>query len=335
MFKRTVKTLTLLASLSAWAGTAAQAGDSIKLGYAKCAHCSAVALVPAQAENGVQIEGVNFNTGNDVLTALVSKNLDVAQVTYLHFVTALDKGFDVVAIAGQINGGSRLLISNALPVPADDWAGLKKVIADFKAQGKPFRVGASRGNAQDLHMRGTFAKHGIDVNKDLQFVNIPNPADHLQALRRGEVEMIGAVDPFAAQIVLSDAAKLFSFPYDQAAGKLSNLIVTRSDVLKDKPAGVLETVRGVIKVNAALDKNQTLFVDTIQKATGLPTAIAKGSVSNLYPDHHMYRPATKAIAQMMYDLKYLRTDVTPKVDKAMDYSFLEKLSGQPKAAMGY
>lgn len=335
MFKRTVKTLTLVASLSAWAGTAAHAGDSIKLGYAKCAHCSAVALVPAQAENGVQIEGVNFNTGNDVLTALVSRNLDVAQVTYLHFVTALDKGFDVVAIAGQINGGSRLLISNALPVPADDWAGLKKVIADFKAQGKPFRVGASRGNAQDLHMRGTFAKHGIDVNKDLQFVNIPNPADHLQALRRGEVEMIGAVDPFAAQIVLSDAAKLFSFPYDQAAGKLSNLIVTRSDVLKDKPAGVLETVRGVIKVNAALDKNQTLFVDTIQKATGLPAAIAKGSVSNLYPDHHMYRPATKAIAQMMYDLKYLRTDVTPKVDKAMDYSFLEKLSGQPKAAMGY
>lgn len=335
MFKRTVKTLTLVASLSAWAGTAAHAGDSIKLGYAKCAHCSAVALVPAQAENGVQIEGVNFNTGNDVLTALVSRNLDVAQVTYLHFVTALDKGFDVVAIAGQINGGSRLLISNALPVPADDWAGLKKVIADFKAQGKPFRVGASRGNAQDLHMRGTFAKHGIDVNKDLQFVNIPNPADHLQALRRGEVEMIGAVDPFAAQIVLSDAAKLFSFPYDQAAGKLSNLIVTRSDVLRDKPAGVLETVRGVIKVNAALDKNQTLFVDTIQKATGLPTAIAKGSVSNLYPDHHMYRPATKAIAQMMYDLKYLRTDVTPKVDKAMDYSFLEKVSGQPKAAMGY
>lgn len=335
MFKRTVKTLTLVAALSAWAGTAAHAGDSIKLGYAKCAHCSAVALVPAQAENGVQIEGVNFNTGNDVLTALVSKNLDVAQVTYLHFVTALDKGFDVVAIAGQINGGSRLLISNALPVAADDWTGLKKIIADFKAQGKPFRVGASRGNAQDLHMRGTFAKHGIDVNKDLQFVNIPNPADHLQALRRGEVEMIGAVDPFAAQIVLSDAAKLFSFPYDQAAGKLSNLIVTRSDVLKDKPAGVLETVRGVIKVNAALDKNQTLFVDTIQKATGLPTAIAKGSVSNLYPDHHMYRPATKAIAQMMYDLKYLRTDVTPKVDKAMDYSFLEKVSGQPKAAMGY
>ncbi|MCD2514178.1 ABC transporter substrate-binding protein [Comamonas endophytica] len=336
MFKRTVKTLTLVAALgSAWAGTAAHAADSIKLGYAKCAHCSAVALVPAQAENGVQIEGVNFNTGNDVLTALVSKNLDVAQVTYLHFVTALDKGFDVVAIAGQINGGSRLLISSALPVQADDWAGLKKTIADFKAQGKPFRVGASRGNAQDLHMRGTFAKHGIDVNKDLQFVNIPNPADHLQALRRNEVEMISAVDPFAAQIVLSDAAKLFSFPYDQAAGKLSNLIVTRSDVLKAKPAGVLEAVRGVIKVNAALGKNQTLFVDTIQKATGLPPAVAQGSVSNLYPDHHMYRPATKAIAQMMYDLKYLRTDVTPKIDKAMDYSFLEKVTGQPKAAMGY
>lgn len=337
MLKRTVKSLALVVALSSvWAmNTSAMAAESIKLGYAKCAHCSAVSLVPAQAENGVQIEGVNFNTGNDVLTALVSKNLDVAQVTYLHFVTALDKGFDVVAIAGQINGGSRMLMSSALGLAEEDWDGLKKKIAEFKAQGKPFRVGASRGNAQDLHMRGTFAKHGIDVNKDVQFINIPNPADHLQALRRGEVEMVSSVDPFAAQIVLSDAAKLFSYPYDQAAGKLSNLIVTRSDVLQSKPDAVLEAVRGVVKVNKVLENEQALFVDTIQKATGLSPEIAKGSVSNLYPDHQMYRASTKAIAKMMYDLKYVRTDVSPLVDNAMDYSFLEKISGQPKSSLGY
>ena len=101
-------------------------------------------------------------------------------------------------------------------------------------------------------MRGTFAKHGIDVNKDVQFINIPNPADHMQALRRGEVEMVSSVDPFAAQIVQADAAKLFSYPYDQAAGKLSNLIVTRSDVLKSKPEAVLEAVRGALLHKSAI-----------------------------------------------------------------------------------
>jgi ABC-type nitrate/sulfonate/bicarbonate transport system substrate-binding protein len=73
-------------------------------------------------------------------------------------------------------------------------------------------VAASRGNAQDIHMRGAFAKQGIDINKDVQFINIPNPSDHVQALRRGEVELICSVDPFATQIREVKAAKLFAFP---------------------------------------------------------------------------------------------------------------------------
>eukprot|EP01035_Chromulina_nebulosa_P040171 gene40171-54309_t len=167
----------------------AQTEPVIKLGYAKCAHCTPMSLTPQYAK-GVQIDAVGFNTGTDALTALISKNLDVAQVTYLHYAIALDKGFDVVAISGQVNGGSAMLVGNDLPVTPNDWASLKKVIADYKAAGKPFRVAASRGNAQDIHMRGAFAKQGIDINKDVQFVNIPNPSDHLQALRRGEIELI-------------------------------------------------------------------------------------------------------------------------------------------------
>src|ERR1700709_1853844 len=92
--------------------------DTIKLGYAKCAHCTPMSLTPQYA-TGVKIEAVGFNTGNDVLTALVSKSIDVAQVTYLHYATALDKGFDIVAISGQISGGSQMVIGNDLPVNAN------------------------------------------------------------------------------------------------------------------------------------------------------------------------------------------------------------------------
>ena len=58
----------------------AQAEPTIKLGYAKCAHCTAMSLTPQYAK-GVQIDAVGFNTGTDALTALVSKNIDVSQVT--------------------------------------------------------------------------------------------------------------------------------------------------------------------------------------------------------------------------------------------------------------
>src|SRR5260370_7269959 len=87
---------------------AAQAEPTIKLGYAKCAHCTPLALLPQYAK-GVKVEAIGFNTGNDVLTALVSKSIDVGQVTYLHYAVALDKGFALASISGQANVGSPLL----------------------------------------------------------------------------------------------------------------------------------------------------------------------------------------------------------------------------------
>lgn len=326
----------LLVAAAALTPLLGQAQDAIKLGYAKCAHCTPLALTPQNADaSKVKLEATGFNTGNDVLTALLSKSIDVAQVTYLHYATALDKGFDVVAISGQINGGSQILVGNDVPVAENDWAALKKVIAEYKAQGKPFRVAASRGNAQDIHMRGAFAKQGIDINKDVQFINIPNPSDHVQALRRGEVELICSVDPFATQIREVKAAKFFTYPYDQAAGKLTNLIVTRSDVIASKPKAVEETVRSIVKVNDLMIKDKGLFIDTIQKVTGLDKAIATGAASNLYPDYQIHRASAVAIAQMMRDLKYINTDVTAAVEKNIDYRFLEAATGKPKSQLGY
>lgn len=314
--------------------TAIAADESIKLGYAKCAHCTPLSLTPDYAE-GVKLEAIAFNTGNDAMTALLSKSVDVAQLTYLHYATALDKGFDVVAVSGQINGGSQILVGNSLPIEENDWDSLKAVIADFKAQGKPFRVAASRGNAQDIHMRGAFAKQGIDVNKDVQFINIPNPSDHVQALRRGEVELITSVDPFATQIRQVEAAKFFAFPYDQAAGKLTNLIITRSDVVKAKPQALEQTVRAIVAVNDKMAADKPLFVQTIHKITGLDEKIAAGAVENLYPDYHMHRESALAIGKMMRELNYIGSDVSEAIEKNMDYQFLEAATGKPKAELGY
>lgn len=321
------------AILTPAAGHAAEA-EPVKLGYAKCAHCTPLSLTPQYA-TGVKLSTISFNTGNDVLTALLSKSIDVAQVTYLHYATALDKGFKVVAISGQINGGSQIIVADSVPVQPGDWDGLKKLIMQYKKDGKPFRVAASRGNAQDIHMRGAFLTHGIDINKDVQFVNIPNPSDHVQALRRGEVELITSVEPFATQIREVKAAKFFAFPYDQAAGKLTNLMVTRPDVIESNPQGVLETVRAIVKVDELMASNKPLFIDTVHKVTGLDKTIATGAVNNLEPDYKMYRSSAVAIAKMMHELKYVSSDVSGAVQKNLDYSFLEKVTGKPRTQLGY
>ena len=329
-----VSMTTLLLIFSMPMHAQAQATPKIKMAYAKCAHCLSMAMVPGLAK-GVDIEAINFTSGNDALTALVSKSVDIAQVTYLHFVTGLDKGMDLVAISGQVNGGSELLVAKDFPLAANDWAGLKKIIADYKAQGKPFRIAASRGNAQDLHMRGEFLKNGINPTRDVQFVNIPNPADHNAALQRGEIELIGTVEPFASQIRLGGVGKHFNFPYDQAAGKLTNLIVTRSDVVKSQPEAVKQTVAAVVALVDQLNKDKQAWVDSIVKGTGLERGIATEALQNAYPDYTMYRGATLAIADMMRDLKYISRDVTADIDKNMNYTFLTAVTGKAPKELGF
>jgi ABC-type nitrate/sulfonate/bicarbonate transport system substrate-binding protein len=332
---RLIAALLAFACGVAFAGPAsAQAKPKFKLAYAKCAHCMSMALVPALANN-VDIEGINFNAGSDALTALASKGVDIAQITYLSFVSGLDKGFDLVAVSGQVNGGSEILVGKDTKLQADDWASLKKLIAEYKAQGKPFRVAASRGNAQDLHMRGEMALNGINVGKDVQFVNIPNPSDHAAALQRGEIELICSVEPFASQIRMSGVGKHFAFPYKQAAGRLTNLIVTRSDVIKEHPAEVRETVAAVVRLVGNLQADQQAWIGSIVKGTGLDKAVATEALKNASPDYRMYRPAAQSIGLMMKDLKYISTDVSKQIDTHMDYSFLMEATKKSRSELGY
>jgi len=306
----------------------------IKLGFAKCAHCLPMSLTPGLAKD-VEIEATGFNSGNDVLTALVSKSIDVAQVTYLHYVTALDKGFDVVAVSGQINGGSECISSNKLALAGEDWAAFKAVVAKAKAGGQPLKVAASRGNAQDIHMRGAFLKQGVDPNKDIQFVNIPNPADHFAALQREEIDMVCSVEPFASQIRLAGAGKHFVFPYDQAAGNLTNLIVTRSDVVASQRPGIQAVVDAVVALNEKLSADKGPWIDVINKLTGLDKTVADEALKNAAPDAAIHRSQTLAIAAMMRDLKYISKDVSAEVEKNMEYSFLEQATGKKKNDLGY
>jgi ABC-type nitrate/sulfonate/bicarbonate transport system substrate-binding protein len=307
---------------------------TVKLGYAKCAHCVSMSIVPELTDE-VKVEAINFNSGNDVLTALVSKSIDIAQITYLHYVTALDKDFDVIAVSGQVNGGSDVIVANGIDLKPDDWEGFKKLVQDRLKSGKKLRIAASRGNAQDIHLRGELLLNGIDPANDVEIINVANAADHAAALQRGEVDAVSTVEPFASQIILSGIGKHFTYPYKQAAGNLTNLIVTRSDVIKNNPESVQAVVNAVVKLVGELKQDQTKWVESINKITGLDADIAKAALNNAYPDYNMYYKPTLAIAAMMKDLRYISKDVSDKVGKNMDYRFLEKATGKSKNDLGY
>ncbi|MDF2652230.1 MAG: transporter [Paenibacillus sp.] len=306
----------------------------LKMGYAKSVMSYPMTLLPETTKN-LNLELSSFSSGNDVLTALVSKSIDAAQITYLHYITAMGKDLDIVPISGQVNGGTDILVQKSLELKEDDWEGLKKVIDDFKKQKKPFRVAASRGSAQDIQMRGEFLLHGIDPLKDIQIINIPNVTDHVSAIEKGEVEMATTVEPVASMAKLSGTAKHFTFPYNQAAGKLTNLIVTRSDVIKDRPQDLKELVGGVVTLLNKLDTDKKIWIDVVNKYTPLDEKTGTEALKNAYPDYKIHRKSALAIVTMMKELNYIQTDVSEKVGKNIDYSFLSQVTGKTKEELGY
>lgn len=310
-----------------------QTDSEVKLGYATCAHCLPMSLTPDYVED-VNLKATNFASGNDVLTALVSGSLDVAQVTYLHYITALDKGFDLVAISGQINGGSELLVGKNISLKENDWDGLKKLIEEHKKSGEKLRVAASRGNAQDIHMRGEFILNGIDPVKDVEIINIAKPADHASALEKGEIDLISTVEPFASQIRLSGAGKHFAFPYEQAAGNLTNLIVTRSDVVEEKEEELNKVVSGIVKMVGDLEDDKELWIDVLKEHTSLSEEVGREALKNSYPDYQMHQEETLAIVKMMKDLNYIQSDVSDKAVENMEYRFLENATGKTPEELG-
>lgn len=315
-------------------GQSAPSGpDKIRIGHAKCAHCLPMAYMGDYVKE-YPVEVTAFPTGTDVLTAISTGALDVAQITYLHFMRAVEQGTPVIAISGQINGGSDLLLRKDVAVPPDDWAALKQLISDYKARGTKFRIASSRGNAQDIHLRGELARNGIDAVGDVEIVNIVNFADHAAALEKNEVEMSATVEPFASQIRLSGIGVHFAYPYDQPAGNLTNLIVARKEFAERYPEAVTAAVRGVAAINAALEQNPQLWLDVIRKQTGLREEIAREAINNAAPDIRMHKDKMRAIARMMADLKYTSRDVSPELDKAVDYRFLEAATGRKASELG-
>ncbi|MBW4092409.1 MAG: ABC transporter substrate-binding protein [Proteobacteria bacterium] len=328
--------LPLLCALGLAAGTArgaAAAPPTVDFGLAKCAHCVPLVLLPDYAK-GVTIKPTVFTNGNDVLTALLSGSIQIAQVTYVAYITAIDRGFHVVAVAGQIGGGSQIVLAPSLHVPAGDWTALKAAIAKAKAAGKHFTIAASRGSPQDMDMRGVLAKHGIKVGGTVKFVNISDPATESTALADGGADMICAVDPFATEIRASKTGTFFAYPYDQAGGKLANVILTSPKMIHDHPALVQATVDAVIADNNAMMADHAKWAAVITKVTGLPLHLSKLAIKNLYPDVAMSRARVLAIAQEMHTLGYIQNDDTKAVSAHLDYRFLMKATGKTEKQLG-
>lgn len=313
----------------------AAAKPTIVVAAPECAHCLAMSLLSAEMP-GYNVKFETFSQLTALTAGLASGAIDVGQIDYTGLVSFVDKDLPIVAVSGEVNGGSDLVLAPSVKLKANDWTAFKALAEKDKVAGNPLKIASQFGSVQDIELRLELPKYGINPNTDVDMVNVPYQG-MAQALHNGSVQAAVPVQPFAATITNGRFGVHFAYPYNQAASDLTNVVVVSESFLAQHPAEVAAIVKGMSNLVPYLKTTagQAAWSAAIEKYTGASAADVKTALTTLTPDIDMPFSQIQAISSAMYAQKLIATNLSKStLMQHVDYGPLAKSTGESQAAIG-
>lgn len=320
---------------AAAAATAPASKGTIVVAAPECAHCLAMSLL-SEKVSGYNVKFEALGTLTDLTASLASGDIAVAQIDYTGLVSFLSKGVPLVAISGEVNGGSDFVLAPKLHIAAGDWPALQALIKKDKAAGHPLVIASQFGSIQDIELRLELPRYGVDPNTDVDFVNVEYQG-MAQALNNGSAQAAIPVQPFAEAILLDKYGVHFAYPYDQAAGSLTNVVVVTRSYLDSHPAQVAAIASGMAKLvpYLATTAGRAQWAGVVAKYTDLSSEAISKALDQLTPDLGMPYDQIEAINKAMYEQKLIASPIPAGTLKAaVDYQPLVGATGRSAASLG-
>jgi NitT/TauT family transport system substrate-binding protein len=192
-------------------------------------------------KNGLDVTSVEFRTGNEVIAAHRGGAVDIFLSIPGTAMTAVERGFDLVAIAqnevAKTKGpdtGSVEVLKDSPYQSLQDLAGKKIAVSSLHSQ-------------KTVAMQMVFKKAGVDPDK-LQLIEIPFPSQ-VDVLRSHQVDAIDTVDPYTTQVVASGIGRVVAWDY--------------ADSIPEQPLGAWFASSKYIKANPDVVRR---FNDSIRES---------------------------------------------------------------------
>jgi NitT/TauT family transport system substrate-binding protein len=199
------------ASSTAGAGTPL---PKVKVGMLKIAGVANIYVAKQKGffeKNGIDVELVQFNNGNDAVAAQQSGSIDIAISIPGTAMAAIERGFELTAIFQNETAHSKGPDSGALLVKNDS-----KIVTLKDLEGKKVSVSTLHSQATVL-LQELLKKAGVDIKK-IHFMEVPYPAV-AESLKSGQVDAVATIDPYTTQIVSSDIGKVMNWVYAETLPK--------------------------------------------------------------------------------------------------------------------
>jgi NitT/TauT family transport system substrate-binding protein len=203
----------------------AQAQDVVRLGNLKFAHYGAVSYIKEIAPKcGIKVEERVFAKGLDVMSAIISGELDVGATASEAAISGRAGGAPIYAVAGFAKGGARLVGRPDLNL---------KSVKDLKGK----KVGVTRGGIQEVLLLAELQQAGLTVSdqpgKDVQTVLLAY-ADLNQALLGKHIDAMMQSEPQSSQAINKGYGVEILKPYNTPIGEPIRTMVMTEKFYKER-----------------------------------------------------------------------------------------------------
>jgi NitT/TauT family transport system substrate-binding protein len=227
-------------------------------------------------QEGLEIEPAPAQSGNEIVTAMVSGDLQFAFLGYVPASSARGQGLPLKLIANADNGAD---------TAKDEWTqlmvGKDSPIRDVKdLAGKTIAVNALKG-VGEVVIKAALEKQGVDPNS-IKLLEVPFP-EMPAALEKERVDVIWAPEPFLTS-VLAKGGREIEAPLPTLGKKYPNgTYATTEQYLGENKDAVERFARAINKSSDYATQHPDEARATIPKFTQIPAEVAKEIRLPLWP----------------------------------------------------
>ncbi len=292
-----------------------------------------VGLAEVQAKYGLRYDQRTFNDATSVILAMAQKELDLGNITAQHIVRAMDQGIKLSVVIGYAGGYNVIVANPDVPVEKGDAAGFIALVNKRKSQGSKVKFGVPTGSQQHLKLITFLTKNGLSPEKDVDIVNVTFP-DHVRALDGRQVDFVVTISSFAALAMVKHVGKLFEHLYGDGYGRWELGFAVRNDLIENKPAVVQKVVDSFYGAMGLFmgDVSKRIAYEK-QKSGFPPAAVELDQREFVHITPHIVIEDIKRTAKEMANVGWTKRDLSGEVEKYVNFTFLEKTTGQPESKL--
>lgn len=157
----------------------------------------------------------------------------------------------------------------------------------------------------------------------------------IAAMARGDVDAAAIFEPSASVILAQQGATMISSLARESFGPSHGGMYIRDAFVAQHPAATEAIVAATVKAIDVVKANKEAYIQRTMQVTGQTREIATLAVENVSPSWMMPMNTIRAICKAVHELGLEDRDVSPIIRNRVNYSFLEKITGKPKAELGH